>query len=141
VLRDITAGFVRAPRPPQPPPRVNHRLLAAAVTALSGLQIGLGFAQYTEHFGQTLVVAFLLVAPALAITGLLPSVNFSIAVIVGVASAAVINALVAQTMLSTNAWSPRAGVVAVGLAAALLWLVPTGRPDAASPPPTKRDAE
>lgn len=133
--RDTAAGFLKAPRPPRPPrpaPRVNYRVLAAAVTAVGGLQIGLGVAQYSERVGQVLVVAFVLVAPALAITGLLPNLNTALAVIVGAAGAAAINALVAQSMLSANAWSPRGGVVAVGLTAALLWLVPTARPDAAS---------
>jgi hypothetical protein len=130
----------------QPPRQISPffgRLAAAAVTAVGGIGIGLGVAQSTEHFGQTLVVAFVLVAPTFAITRLLPSVNAARALIVGAAGAAVINALVAQAMLSANAWSSRAGVVAVGLIAALLWLVPTGRPEetALTRSATKRDAE
>ena len=64
--------------------------------------------------------------PVLATLRLLPSFNGAVAVIVAAAGAAVINVLVAQVMLSTNAWSRPAGVIAVGLIAALLWLVPTG---------------
>jgi hypothetical protein len=78
-------------------------------------------------------VAFVLVAPALAIARLLPSVNAAVAVIVAAAGAAVINALVAQVMLSANAWSPPAGVIAVGLTAACLWLVPTREAHSAAP--------
>lgn len=113
---------------------VSVRDVIVTVLAAGALGIGLGVAQSSEHFAHTLVVAFLLVAPALAIARLLPSVNRALALIVGAAGAAVINALVAQSMLSANAWSPRAGVVAVGVTAALLWLVPTGRPGAGRRP-------
>jgi hypothetical protein len=113
---------------------VAVRDVLVTVLGAGGLGIGLAVAQSSKHFGHALVVAFVLVAPALAIARLLPSVNRALALIVGAAGAAVINALVAQSMLSANAWSPPAGVVAVGLTAALLWLVPTVRPDAAPGP-------
>jgi hypothetical protein len=109
---------------------VAVRDVIVTVLGAGGLGIGLGVSQSSKHFGHALVLAFVLVAPALAIARLLPSANRALALIVGAAGAAVINALVAQSMLSANAWSPPAGVVAVGLTAALLWLVPTGRPDA-----------
>lgn len=106
--------------------RYRSRLAAAAVTAVCGAGIALGVAQSSGLFGRMLVVAFLLAAPALAITRLLPSFNGAVAVIVAAAGAAVINVLVAQVMLSANAWSRPAGVIAVGLIAALLRLMPTG---------------
>jgi hypothetical protein len=109
------------------------RLAAAAVTAIGGTGMALGVAQSSGPFGRALVVAFLLVAPTLAIARLLPSVNAAVAVIVAAAGAAVINVLVAQVMLSANAWSPPAGVIAVGLTAALLWLVPTREAPPAAP--------
>ncbi|WP_232425683.1 hypothetical protein [Mycobacterium sp. JS623] len=132
-------------------------LAAAALTAVGGLGIGLGVAQSSERSGHTLIVAyFLVVAPTLAIARMLPTAKTAVALIVGAAGSVAINALVVQSMLSANAWSPRAGVVAVGLIAALLWLVPTSRPgaeihhfppsDNGDPLPhrqirTKRDAE
>ena len=85
--------------------RYRGRLAAAAVTAVGGAGIALGVAQSSGLFGRMLVVAFLLAAPALAITRLLPSFNGAVAVIVAAAGAAVINVLVAQVMLSANAWS------------------------------------
>jgi hypothetical protein len=109
---------------------VAVRDVIVTVLGAGGLGIGLAVAESSGHLGHTLVVAFVVVAPTLAIARLLPSVNRALALIVGAAGAAAINALVAQSMLSANAWSPRAGVVAVGLIAALLWLVPTGRPGA-----------
>jgi hypothetical protein len=114
--------------------RYRGRLAAAAVTAFGGAGIALGVAQSSGAFGRALIVAFVLVAPALAIIRLLPSVHGAVAVIVAAAGAAVINALVAQLMVSANAWSPPAGVIAVGLTAALLWLVPTGGPHARTHP-------
>ncbi|MBB5165295.1 hypothetical protein [Mycobacterium sp. AZCC_0083] len=113
---------------PQPPRRSSPyvgRVGAAAVTAIGAAGIALNDAQSSAPFARTLVVAFVFLAPAIAITGLLPSVNTVVAVIVAAAGAVVINALVAQSMLSASAWSRTAGVIAVGLIAALLWLVPT----------------
>jgi hypothetical protein len=101
-------------------------LAAAAVTAVGGAGLALGDADFSAPFGGTVVVAFLLVAPALAIVRLLPSVATAAALIVACAGAAVINSLVAVVMLLANAWSRPAGVIAVGLIAALLWLLPTG---------------
>ncbi|MFI6754323.1 hypothetical protein ACIBF4_04860 [Rhodococcus coprophilus] len=75
-------------------------------------------------------MSFLVVAPLVAIARLLPAVNAALALIVGAAGAAVVNALVAQSMLAADVWSPHGGIVAVGLAAAFLWLVPIGRPGA-----------
>ena len=84
---------------------VAVRDVIVTVLGAGGLGIGLAVAQSSKHFGHALVVAFVLVAPALAIARLLPSVNRALALIVGAAGAAVINALVAQSMLSANAWS------------------------------------
>lgn len=100
-------------------------LAAAVVTAVGGAGMALGSVELSVPFGGTLVVAFLLVAPALAIVRLLPSVNAAAALIVACAGAAVINSLVAVVMLLADAWSRPAGVIAVGLIAALLWLLPT----------------
>jgi hypothetical protein len=112
----------------QPPQRIwlyLGRLAAAAVTAVSALTVA---AHSSGPVGHMVVVVFVLVTPAFAISGLLPGLNGVVVLIVAAAGAAVINALVAQLMLSANAWSPPAGVIAVGLIAAFLWLVPSGGP-------------
>ncbi|MBM7461128.1 hypothetical protein ACIBED_02460 [Rhodococcus coprophilus] len=130
MLRDATDGFVRALCPPRPCPRIRYRLLAAAVTALGGIAIALNAPHTSGLSGRLWVVSFLVVAPLVAIARLLPAVNAALALIVGAAGAAVVNALVAQSMLAADVWSPHGGIVAVGLAAAFLWLVPIGRPGA-----------
>ena len=125
MIRDATRGVLGPPKPPRLITPYLGRLAAAAVTAVGAAGIALNDAQSSAPFARTLVVAFVILAPAIAITGLLPSVNAAVALIVSAAGATAINALVAQTMLSANAWSRPAGVIAVGLIAALLWLVPT----------------
>lgn len=106
-------------------------LVAAAVTAVGGAGMALGSLNFSAPFGGTLVVTFMLVAPAVPIVRMLPSVNAAVALVVASAGAVVINALVAIVMLLANAWSRPAGVIAVGLIAALLWLLPT---DGRTPP-------
>lgn len=118
-------GVLGELQPPQQLSLYLGRLAAAAVTVVGAAGIALNDAQSSAPLARTLVVAFVILAPAIAITGLLPSVNAAVALIVAAAGATVINALVAQAMLSANAWSRPAGVIAVGLIAALLWLVPT----------------
>src|SRR5882757_6915399 len=95
------------------------RVVSAVMTAVAGLWISLA-AGSTVPFERTLVVVFLLIAPAAAVIRLLPSVNGVVVLVVGAAGVAVINLLVAQIMLAINAWSPQGGVVTVGLVAALL---------------------
>jgi len=118
-------GVLGALQPPRQISPYLGRLAAAAVTVVGAAGIALNDAQSSAPLARTVVVTFVILAPAIAIIGLLPSVNAAVALIVAAAGATVINALVAQVMLSTNAWSRPAGVIAVGLIAALLWLVPT----------------
>jgi hypothetical protein len=124
VLRDTAGRLLTTLRAPRQAARVEHRLLAATVTALGGVAIAVNVLENSGFSGRVWVVLFLVAAPLIAIARLLPGVNAVLALIVGAAGALVINVLVAQTMLSADAWSPRAGIVAVGLAAALLWLAP-----------------
>lgn len=125
VIRDAIVGVLGGPQPPRQTSPYLGRLAAAAVTVVGAAGIALNDAQSSAPFARTLVVVFVILAPTIAITGLLPSLNVAVAVIVAAAGAVVINALVAQAMLSANAWSRPAGVIAIGLIAALLWLVPT----------------
>ncbi|MFD6894991.1 hypothetical protein ACFWB0_10650 [Rhodococcus sp. NPDC060086] len=107
------------------------------MTALGGVAIAVNIPDPWGFSGRLWVVSFVVAAPLIAIVRLLPGVKAVLALIVSAAGALVINVLVAQAMLTTDAWSPRAGVVAVGVAAALLWLVPN---DHNSLPHTKDDA-
>jgi hypothetical protein len=116
-----------APQPRRQTSPYLGRLAAAAATAVGAAGIALNDAQSSAPFARTLVVAFVFLAPTIAITGLLPSVNAAVAMIVAAAGAVAINALVAQSMLSANAWSRPAGVIAVGLITAFLWVVPIPR--------------
>lgn len=98
------------------------RLSASAATAVSALIVS---AHSAGPFGQMVTVAFVLLTPALAISGLLPRVNGAVVALVAGAGAVAINAGVAQTMLSVNRWSPEAAVVVVGLITSLVWLLPS----------------
>jgi hypothetical protein len=97
----------------------------AVATAVIGAWIALGPAHSSLSLSRALVAGFLVIAPALAIARLLPSVNPAVAMIVAAAGAICINTLVAQTMLSAELWSRPAGVVVVGFTATLVWLIPT----------------
>ena len=100
--------------------RVVGRTATAAVTVLSALLIA---ANSDGPFGQAVSVAFVVLAPAFAISGLLPDVGGVVFTIVGAAGAIAVNALVVQTMLALNAWSSSVGVVAIGVISSVLWLL------------------
>ena len=100
--------------------RVVGRTATAAVTVLSALLIA---ANSDGPFGQAVSVAFVVLAPAFAISGLLPDVGGVVLTIVGAAGAIAVNALVVQTMLALNAWSSSVGVVAIGVISSVLWLL------------------
>lgn len=119
---------------------VRFGRLTAALAMVTGAARIMLEGRPSGPFGHAVIAAFLLAAPALAIASLLPNVNGAVALIVGAAGAVSINALVAQSMVSANAWSPRGGVVAVGVIAALIWLVP-GHPRTSVGGATKRGVE
>ena len=96
----------------------------AVATAVIGAWIALGPAHSTLPLSRALVAGFLVIAPALAIARLLPSVHPAAALIVAAAGSIAINTLVAQSMLSAELWSRPAGVVVVGVTATLVWLIP-----------------
>lgn len=101
-------------------PRLS-RCVAAVATAASGFVIA---GESISGLGHLAAVAFIVVIPAIAISGLLPRADSAPMVLVSAAGAISINAVVAQTMLSVNHWSPEAAVVVIGFIAALLWLIP-----------------
>lgn len=66
-----------------------------------------------------LVVLFLVAAPALAVASVLRSLDVGARIVVAVTAAIVINVLVAESMLASGLWSPRAGLVAIALISAV----------------------
>lgn len=109
-------------------PMLLGRVTTAAVTVVSALTVA---AHSDVPFGHVVSLAFVTVTPAFAICGLLPDMGGVVAAVVGAAGSVAINALVVQTMLAVNAWSPTTGVLAIGLVTSALWLLPsaaTNRP-------------
>lgn len=100
------------------------RMTGAIATAVAAAGIALVPAHSTASLSRAMVGAFLVIAPTVAIARVLPSVHTAVALIVGVAGAIAINTLVAQAMLSAELWSRPAAVIAVGVAATALWLLP-----------------
>jgi hypothetical protein len=98
---------------------------AGVVTALVGAGIASGAAGSADPTGRASVVAFLVAAPMLAVYRLLPGMSSAVALVVAAAGAITVNATVAQAMLTADVWSRPGGVIAVGLVAALVWLVPS----------------
>ncbi|MCK0089698.1 hypothetical protein MWU77_02755 [Rhodococcus sp. F64268] len=134
--RDTTGRLLTALRAPRGGTRLGHRLVAAAVTALGGVAIAANSPHLPGLSDRLVVVMFVVAAPLIALVRLLPGINVLLALIVGAAGSLVVNVLIAQAMLTADAWSPPAGVVAVGLTASVLWLVPS---DHNSLPHTKED--
>ncbi len=62
-----------------------------------------------------LIALFLLVVPGAAVAGLLRDRDHLTALTVGAAASLAINVLLAEAMLLFDAWSPRAGVVTIGV--------------------------
>jgi hypothetical protein len=116
----ITSGGTRAGISGDRVSRVLGRVATAVVTVVSAVLIA---ANSHGPFGQLVTVAFVVLTPAFAISGLLPGMDGVVVAIVGAAGAISINALVVQTMLALNAWSPFASVVAVGLISSVLWIL------------------
>jgi hypothetical protein len=102
------------------------RLSASAATALSAFFVALLPA---GPFSQLVTVVFVVLTPALAISGLLPRLDWAAVALVAGAGAVALNAVVAQAMLAANRWSPDAAVVIIGLTTSLLWLLPSVSPE------------
>lgn len=131
-IRDSSASLAQLMRPPRSSPSIEGRLIAATVTALLGVATGVFIASAPELAGRLWLAFFAVAAPAIAITRMLPSFDLAVALIIGVAGGATVNAIVVEAMLAANAWSITGGVIAVAVVAALVWLIPVGAA-AASP--------
>ncbi|HEX2298510.1 MAG TPA: hypothetical protein VHH34_08345 [Pseudonocardiaceae bacterium] len=92
-------------------------ILAGVGALLGGCVLAFG----GGSLGAAVTFVFLLVAPASAVAALLTGLDPLARIVLAVAAAAVLNALVAETMLIMDSWSLRGGVVAVGVLSAGIW--------------------
>ena len=67
-----------------------------------------------------LLLLFLVLAPALAVSSWLTGIDLAARVLIAGTAAVVVNFGVAETMIVCGVWSPRAGVAAVALLSALI---------------------
>jgi hypothetical protein len=98
-------------------------MLACAIVMAGLAGVGLALAGSGSPLRSPLVLLFLVTAPAMAVAGLLRGLDAAARVFVSCLAMIVINACVAETMLAAGAWSPRTGLVAVVVIAAVLWMV------------------
>jgi hypothetical protein len=97
---------------------INRWLVGGVLTVMSaGVVLALAGIDYPARV--PVVVVFLLVTPALAVSSLLTGLDWLGKVVVAGAAAVVVNAAVAATLLLAGAWSPRTGLVLVALISAL----------------------
>jgi hypothetical protein len=99
------------------------RLLACGIVVAGLAGVVLALAGSGSPFRSPLVLLFLVTAPAMAVAGLLRGLDVVARVFVSCLAMIVINACVAETMLAAGAWSPKAGLLAVVVIAAVLWAV------------------
>jgi hypothetical protein len=98
-------------------------MLACAIVVAGLAGVGLALAGSGSPLRSPLVLLFLISAPAMAVAGFLNGLDIVARVFVSFVAMLVINACVAETMLAAGAWSPRTGLVAVVVIAAVLWAV------------------
>gem|GEM_PF-6126812 len=91
---------------------------AVVVAGLAGMVLVL--AGSSSPLRSPLIVLFLVTAPAMAVAGLLRGLDVTARVFLCCLAMIAINACVAETMLAAGDWSPRTGLVAVAVIAAVL---------------------
>lgn len=96
--------------------------LRGAILTAGGVGALLALAGVSTSIRGPLVLLFLVAAPAMAVAGLLPSLDLPARAIVAVTAAIAINVLVAEAMLAAGAWSPRAGLLAIAIISFLIGL-------------------
>ena len=119
--------------------QVTGRL--ASIAGVQGvLAVGLVLLPGGDAMGTGVTIAFLIAAPAAAMAMGLRRVDPLARIVIALAAAAVVNTLVAETMVATGTWSIPGGVGAVGVisvgiglaagAGSTLSVLPSGgRPD------------
>jgi prepilin signal peptidase PulO-like enzyme (type II secretory pathway) len=121
------------------------RWLIGAVLAAGAVGAALAIAGVATPARLPLVLVFLAAAPAFSVAVAFRAMDRLARIVLAGTSAIIINFLVAEVMLMAGAWSPRAGVAAVGLISILVALAgrrisgravkpASGRPVPALPP-------
>jgi len=101
-------------------------LAAVVFGALASASIVIGA---DDAAGRALLVILLLVAPGIAVAATLPTLEPLGRLVCGLAGALVVNAAVAQTLLSLAVWSTAIGAVAVGVLSVAGWFLALLRND------------
>jgi hypothetical protein len=101
----------------------SARWLVWAGIAAGAVGVVLALAGISSPLRGPLVLLFLALAPATAIAGPLRRIDTFARIVVAGTAAIVINFLVAETMLATGNWSPRAGLVVVIIITAICMAV------------------
>lgn len=96
--------------------------VAGIVTAVGTLLAGCLLAIGGAGVGAGVIAAFLVAAPATAAAASLRGLDPLARIVLALATAVVVNALVAEAMLVTESWSIPGGVAAVGVLSAIMWL-------------------
>jgi hypothetical protein len=91
----------------------SARWLVWAGIAAGAVGVVLALAGISTPLRGPLVLLFLALAPATAIAGPLRRIDTFARIVVAGTASIVINFLVAETMVATGTWSPRAGLVVV----------------------------
>jgi hypothetical protein len=101
---------------------------AAAAFAAGAIGVAATLAGLTFPLRGALVLAFVAIAPAVAVARLFIRLDAVARMILGGAAAIVINLLAAEALLAAGQWSPRRSLLAVvGITAGLACLGATGR--------------
>lgn len=100
-------------------PQRASRSIAAAVLTAGAIGVALDLGRVDSPARRPLVLLFLVAAPALAGAGLMRGADRFARLIIGGATATVINALVAIVMLAAGVWSARGGLLAVAVISAV----------------------
>jgi hypothetical protein len=96
------------------------RILVGLVIAAGAAGAVLAYTGVHTPARAPLVLLFLVVAPALAVASTLSGFDSLARVVVAGTAAIVIDALIAEVMIASGAWSLRTGIVAVALASAMI---------------------
>lgn len=96
--------------------------LACIAGVQGGLAVSFALLHGVDATRTGVTIAYLIVAPAMAIAMGLRGIDPLARMVIAFAAAAVVNALVAETMLATGRWSIPGGVAAVGVISAAIGL-------------------
>jgi hypothetical protein len=111
-----SGGYMRSSQSAQ-------RWLIIGVLAAGAAGAALAIAGADTPARVPLVLLYLAAVPALAVASLLGGLDRLATVVIAGTSAIIINFGVAEAMIGIGSWSPRAGVIAVGLASVLIAVV------------------